>query len=68
VLEGLACVAARRAATAQDAVLLGAAQSLRSRTGTPLPAQDEADVEQRPTRPLVSLARRPHRADEQGRE
>ena len=45
VLEGLACVAAARRQPRRTAVLLGAAQSLRSRTGTPLPAQERADVE-----------------------
>jgi predicted ATPase/DNA-binding SARP family transcriptional activator len=44
-LEGLACVAAARRQPRRAAVLLGAAQSLRGRTGTPLPAQERADVD-----------------------
>jgi tetratricopeptide (TPR) repeat protein len=44
-LEGLACVAAARRQPRRTAVLLGAAESLRGRSGTPLPAQERADVE-----------------------
>ena len=44
-LEGLACVAAARRQARRAAVLLGAAESLRERTGTPLTAQERADVE-----------------------
>jgi hypothetical protein len=44
-LEGLACVAAARRQPRRTAVLLGAAESVRRRAGTPLAAQDRADVE-----------------------
>jgi predicted ATPase/DNA-binding SARP family transcriptional activator len=44
-LEGLACVAAARRQPRRAAVLLGAAQSLRGRTGSPLPAGERADVD-----------------------
>jgi len=44
-VEGLACVAAARRRPRRAAVLLGAAESLRERAGTPLPAQERADVE-----------------------
>ncbi len=44
-LEGLARVAAARRQPRRTAVLLGAAKSLRGRTGTPLPAQEQLDVE-----------------------
>jgi predicted ATPase/DNA-binding SARP family transcriptional activator len=48
-LEGLACVAAARRQPRRGAVLLGAAESLRERAGTPLPAQERADVERATT-------------------
>jgi predicted ATPase/DNA-binding SARP family transcriptional activator len=44
-LEGLACVSAARQQAGRAAVLLGAAESLRKRTGTPLPAQERFDIE-----------------------
>jgi predicted ATPase/DNA-binding SARP family transcriptional activator len=44
-LEGLACVAAAGRQPRRAAVLLGAAAALRERTGTPLLAQDRADVD-----------------------
>ena len=44
-LEGLACVAAARRQPRRAAVLLGAAEALRGRAGTPLAPQDRADVE-----------------------
>jgi tetratricopeptide (TPR) repeat protein len=44
-LEGLACVAAARRDPRRAAVLLGAAESLRGRTGMPLLAQDRADMD-----------------------
>jgi tetratricopeptide (TPR) repeat protein len=44
-LEGLACVAAARRQPRRAAVLLGAAESVRERAGTPLPAQERAEVE-----------------------
>ena len=53
VLEGLACVAAARQQPQRAAVLLGAAESVRARIGTPLPPQDQADVE-RATDAIVS--------------
>jgi predicted ATPase/DNA-binding SARP family transcriptional activator len=43
-LEGLAGVAAARGQPRRAAVLLGAAESVRKRTGTPLPAGELADV------------------------
>jgi predicted ATPase/DNA-binding SARP family transcriptional activator len=44
-LEGLACVAAARRQPRRAAILLGAAESVRERIGTPLAAQERADVE-----------------------
>jgi predicted ATPase/DNA-binding SARP family transcriptional activator len=44
-LEGLACVAAARRQPRRAAILLGAAESVREGAGTPLPAQERADVE-----------------------
>ena len=44
-LEGLACVAAARRQPRRAAVLLGAAESLRERTRTPLPPWERADIE-----------------------
>jgi predicted ATPase/DNA-binding SARP family transcriptional activator len=44
-LEGLACVAAARGQARGAAVLLGAADALRRRAGTPLAAQERGDVE-----------------------
>jgi tetratricopeptide (TPR) repeat protein len=44
-LEGLACVAAARQDPRRGAVLLGAAESLRGRTGMPLLAQERADMD-----------------------
>ena len=43
-LEGLACVAAARRQPERAAVLLGAAESIRARTGSQLPLQERADV------------------------
>ncbi|HEX5288527.1 MAG TPA: hypothetical protein VFX25_06635 [Streptosporangiaceae bacterium] len=44
-LAGLACVAAARRQPRQVAVLLGAAESVRERTGAPLLPHERADVE-----------------------
>ena len=44
-LEGLACVAAARRQPGRAAVLLGAAESIRARTGTRLSPQERADAE-----------------------
>lgn len=44
-LEGLACTAADRRQPGRAAVLLGAAESLRQRAGTPLAPQERADIE-----------------------
>jgi predicted ATPase/DNA-binding SARP family transcriptional activator len=44
-LEGLACVAARRRQAARAALLLGVADSIRTRTGTALPPPERSDVE-----------------------
>jgi predicted ATPase/DNA-binding SARP family transcriptional activator len=44
-LEGLACVATARRQPGRAAVLLGAAESIRTRAGSPLPPQEQADVE-----------------------
>jgi predicted ATPase/DNA-binding SARP family transcriptional activator len=44
-LEGLACVAAARQQPRRAAVLLGAAESLRGRTGTPLSSPARSDVD-----------------------
>src|SRR6266511_339509 len=44
-LEGLACVAAARQQPQRAAVLLGAAESIRKRAGTPLPPQERVDVD-----------------------
>jgi predicted ATPase/DNA-binding SARP family transcriptional activator len=53
VLEGLARVAAARQQQEKAAVLLGAAESVRTQAGTDLPAQERADVE-RATDAVVS--------------
>jgi predicted ATPase/DNA-binding SARP family transcriptional activator len=45
VLEGLACVAAARQQPDRAAVLLGAAESIRQATGTPLPPEERVDVD-----------------------
>lgn len=57
VLEGLACVAAVRQQPQRTAVLLGAAESVRTRTGTPLPPQDRADVERASDAAIGALGR-----------
>jgi tetratricopeptide (TPR) repeat protein len=44
-LEGLACVAAARQQPERAAVLLGAAESIRKRAGTPIPQQERVDVD-----------------------
>ena len=54
-LEGLACVAAARRQSRRTAVLLGAAESLRDRAGTPLPAQGRADVERAAAAAVAAL-------------
>jgi predicted ATPase/DNA-binding SARP family transcriptional activator/tetratricopeptide (TPR) repeat protein len=56
-LEGLACVAATRQQPQRTAVLLGAAESIRTRTGTPLPTQDRADIERATEAAVRSLGR-----------
>lgn len=45
VLEGLACVAAARQQPERAAALLGAAESIRTRAGAPLPPQERVDVQ-----------------------
>lgn len=57
VLEGLACVAAARQLPQRAAVLLGAAESIRTRTGTPLPPQDRADIERATDAAVSALGR-----------
>ena len=52
-LEGLACVAAARRQPQRAAVLLGAAESIRARTGTYLPPHERTDAE-RATEAAVS--------------
>jgi len=54
-LEGLACVSAARQQPRRAAVLLGAAESLRKRTGTPLPAQERVDIERAATAASAAL-------------
>lgn len=56
-LEGLACVAAARQRPRRAAVLLGAAESIRARTGTPLPPQDRADTERAASTAVSALGR-----------
>jgi hypothetical protein len=68
VLEGLARVAAAQRQPERAAVLLGAAESIRTRTGAPLPPQERIDVE-RAARAAVSALGRETFAEEieQGR-
>jgi predicted ATPase len=68
VLEGLARVAAAQRQPERAAVLLGAAESIRTRTGAPLPPQERIDVE-RAARAAVSALGREAFAEEieQGR-
>ena len=54
-LEGLACVAAARRQPRRAAILLGAAESVREGAGTPLPAQERADVERATEAALSAL-------------
>ena len=54
-LEGLAGVAAARRQPDRAAVLLGAAESVRQQTGTPLPAQERAEVDRAADRAVGAL-------------
>jgi predicted ATPase/DNA-binding SARP family transcriptional activator len=56
-LEGLACAAAARRQPQRTAVLLGAAESVRTRTGTPLPPQGRADAERATDAAVTALGR-----------
>jgi tetratricopeptide (TPR) repeat protein len=56
-LEGLACVAAARRQPQRAAVLLGAAESIRARTGSGLPLQERADVERAVAAAVSELGR-----------
>ena len=56
-LEGLACVAAARRQSQRAAVLLGAAESIRARTGSRLPLQERADAERAVAAAVSELGR-----------
>ena len=56
-LEGLACVAAARQESERAAILLGAADSIRTRAGSPLPPQERADVGRATDAALSALGR-----------
>jgi tetratricopeptide (TPR) repeat protein len=68
-LEGLACVAAARHEPAQAAALLGTAESIRARAGTPLPPRERTDVDRATDAALSALGSDAFdRALEQGRQ
>jgi hypothetical protein len=56
-LEGLACVAAARQQPQRAAVLLGAAEAIRERAGTPLPPQERVDVDRATDAAVSALGR-----------
>lgn len=55
-LEGLACAAAARRQPQRTAVLIGAAESVRARTGTPPLPQERADIERATDAAVTALA------------
>jgi predicted ATPase len=68
VLEGLACLAAARQQPRRAAVLLGGAESIRTRTRTHLPPQERTDVERATGAAVGALGREAFtRLMEQGR-
>jgi hypothetical protein len=67
-LEGLACAAAARRQPQRTAVLIGAAESVRTRTGTPPLPQERADAERATADAVAALGAQAFtRLVEQGR-
>jgi tetratricopeptide (TPR) repeat protein len=68
-LEGLACAAAARRQPQRTAVLIGAAESVRARTGTPPLPQERADAERATDHAVTALGAQAFtRLAEQGRQ